>query len=293
MARTANAGSADHANSRPQGIHILDAEGRVLRTDLRTRKAGRQWARKLSRNGSRVYLVDPGFDPPVTPYVEGSQADNSPIESIPSDWLAAYAASSVTDEPSASDDTPVVTAFADPDEPAGALPELLRPGLDLVIVGVNPGVESARQGRYYSDHNNRFWRMLSESGLVDDEVGPSDDRDLPDRFGIGLTDVVRTRVESHSAEVCDTELHAARPDFERRIADAAPRIVCFNGKTKPFDVLFPGARVPGGRQQVRVANTDAEVWVMPSTSGSASGYHDETRRVLRELAHALGRSTTR
>ena len=291
MADTPDGKATNDADRRPQGIHIRDAEGRVLRDNLPTRKTGRGLARELSRNGTRVYLVDPGFSRPVTPYVKGRQADDSSTESIPSDWLAAYAASSVTDEPSASDDTPVVTAFADPDEPAGALAELLRPGLDLVIVGVNPGVESARRGHYYSHPSNRFWQMLSESDLVDGEIGPDDDRGLPERFGIGFTDVVK-RVVTDSTRVSDAELRASARAFEQRIAYAAPRAVCFT-TTRAFDVLFPCVRASGtwGRQPIHIAG--AEVWVMPSTSGSASGYHDETRRVLRELAHALGRSTTR
>jgi len=34
------------------------------------------------------------------------------------------------------------------------LPDLLRPGLDLVFVGINPGETSARRGHYYANPGN-------------------------------------------------------------------------------------------------------------------------------------------
>ena len=166
------------------------------------------------------------------------------------------------------------------------LPDLLRPGLDLVFVGINPGERSAQLGHYYGHRGNSFWRALAESGLVADMVGPDEDRALLD-CGIGFTDVVK-RVQTDSTQVTDAELRAARPAFERRIAYASPRAVCFT-TTRAFDVLFPRVRAPRtwGGQPVTIAGAD--VWVMPSTSGRAAGYHGEGRRVLGELACALGR----
>ena len=183
-----------------------------------------------------------------------------------------------------------------PDAPAPAaggirtLPDLLRPGLDLVFVGINPGERSAQLGHYYGHRGNAFWRALSESSLVASEVGSGDDRSLLD-CGIGFTDVVK-RVVTDSTRVTDAELRAAGPAFERRIAFASPRAVCFT-TTRAFDVLFPRVRAARtwGRQPVAIARAD--VWVMPSTSGRAAGYHGEGRRVLGELACALGRGEPR
>jgi TDG/mug DNA glycosylase family protein len=168
------------------------------------------------------------------------------------------------------------------------LPDLLRPGLDLVFAGINPGEESARIGHYYGHPGNGFWPALSASGLVGREAGPEDDRLLPACWGIGFTDVVK-RVVTDSMRVSDAELRAAAPAFERRIAYASPRAVCFT-TTRAFDVLFPGARAAEawGRQPVLVAG--AEAWVTPSTSGRAAGYRAQVHRVLRELAEALGRA---
>lgn len=171
------------------------------------------------------------------------------------------------------------------------LPDLLRPGLDLVFVGINSGEQSAQRGHYYSHPNNEFWRWLSASDLVGSTVSPEDDRDLPERFNIGLTNVAK-RVEADSTNVSRAELRAAAPDLERRIADNSPRAVCFNGKNA-FEAVFPRDWTPGawGRQDVRLAGAD--VWVIPSSSGTARGYHKHAPRVLRDLARALGRGAAR
>ena len=171
--------------------------------------------------------------------------------------------------------------------PPRTLPDLLRPGLDLVFAGINPGEVSARAGRYYAHPGNGFWPALSASGLVAGGAGPGDDRRLAARCGIGFTDVVK-RVATDSATVADAELRAAAPAFRRRIAYASPRAVCFT-TTRAFDVLYPRVRERErwGRQPVAIAG--AAVWVMPSTSGRAAGYRAHVGRVLRDLAIDLGR----
>ena len=172
--------------------------------------------------------------------------------------------------------------------PPRTLPDLLRPGLDLVFVGINPGERSARLGHYYAHPGNAFWRVLSASGLAAQPVGPEDDRRLPAEHGIGFTDVVK-RVQTDSTRVSDAELRASAPAFRRRIAYASPRAVCFT-TARAFDVLHPRVRRPAewGRQPVTLEG--ASVWVTPSTSGRAARYREHVHRVLRELAVALGRA---
>lgn len=172
--------------------------------------------------------------------------------------------------------------------PPRTLPDLLRPGLDLVFVGINPGEHSARMRHYYGHPGNGFWPALSASGLTPGPVGPEDDRQLPERCGIGFTDVVK-RVLTDSSHIGDGELRDAIPAFRRRIAYARPRTVCFT-TTRAFGVLFPGVRETRswGRQPTTLEG--ARAWVMPSTSGRASGWRDEVRRVLAELAASLGRA---
>lgn len=167
------------------------------------------------------------------------------------------------------------------------LPDLLRPGLDVVFVGINPGTASARAGHYYAQRGNGFWQALSASGLVSEAMTYLDDARLLEA-GIGFTDVSK-RVETDSTKLSDTELREAEPAFRERIAGAQPHTVCFTG-ARHFDVLFPGIREAHGWGAQSVTLEGASVWVMPSTSGRAAAFRAEGARVLRELAIALGRA---
>lgn len=171
------------------------------------------------------------------------------------------------------------------------LPDLLRPGLDLVFVGINPGERSAVVGHYYGHAGNGFWPALAASGLVDAPVTAADDRACPDRWGIGFTDVVK-RVVTDSMQVGADELRAAVPAFRRRIAYAAPRDVCFTN-TRAFDAVFPGTRRTHGWGHQPVTLEGARVWLMPSTSGRAVAFRPQVYAVLRELAATMPRRTAR
>ena len=177
------------------------------------------------------------------------------------------------------------------------LPDLLPRGLDVVFVGINPGLHSARRGHYYGHPGNAFWRMLGASPLVARPVTPEDDAALATAPAggarIGFTDVVK-RVLTDSTGITAAELATAAPAFRARIAAAAPRAVCFTA-TRPFLALYPKAwRARGwGRQNVpsfEGAPAEMQVWVMPSTSGRAAAYHGRITGVLADLAASLGRS---
>jgi double-stranded uracil-DNA glycosylase len=117
------------------------------------------------------------------------------------------------------------------------LPDLLRHDLDLVFVGINPGLYSVERGRYFARTTNRFWPAFSRSrlsvsarrGLRRQALGPDDDRALL-RFGIGFTDVVkRPSANAAALNVNDFELWA--PRLLERVRRYRPRVVCFHGVT--------------------------------------------------------------
>ena len=51
------------------------------------------------------------------------------------------------------------------------LPDYLRKGMKMILVGSNPGDRSARVGHYYAGRNNQFWPIMYESGVIPE---PSD-----------------------------------------------------------------------------------------------------------------------
>ena len=164
------------------------------------------------------------------------------------------------------------------------LPDYLREGLDIVFVGLNPGLYSAQVGHYFAYKWNRFWPALSASGLVPEPVGPADDVRLLG-WGIGLTDVVK-RPTRGIHELKPGEFHRGAKALQEKIARYRPRIVCFVGLT--------GYRVCCGRNGEPGRRTDrfggAQVFVIPSTSPRNARYSlERIVAALRDLQEYLRR----
>ncbi len=121
--------------------------------------------------------------------------------------------------------------------PFRTLPDYLSPGLDLVFVGINPGLYSVEHGHYFARPTSRFWRAFSRSvlsapiraALGRAALGPEDDAGLL-AFGIGFTDVVK--VPSRSAgELRTRDYRVWAPRLLARLRTCAPRVACFHGLT--------------------------------------------------------------
>ena len=67
------------------------------------------------------------------------------------------------------------------------LPDYLRPGLDIVSIGINPSLPSVREGYYFANPRNRFWRALNASGLLFGSYGFQSGITLPDMLGVVVT----------------------------------------------------------------------------------------------------------
>jgi TDG/mug DNA glycosylase family protein len=163
------------------------------------------------------------------------------------------------------------------------LPDVLAPGLRVVFCGTQAGAASARRGAYYAGPGNKFWKTLHEIGLTPERLAPEAFRALP-TYGIGLTDIAKLTSGP------DTDLRSAHFDaegFMARMAVNRPRIVAFNGKRAAHAVLGPLRAY--GLQTDRLAGAD--IFVLPSTSGAASGFW--SIEPWRELAAHLAGTGTR
>lgn len=141
------------------------------------------------------------------------------------------------------------------------VPDVLEPGLTLVLVGTAPSKISAAAGAYYANPQNKFWRTLHEVGLTPRLLAPSEFRELPS-FGIGLTDVAKR----HSGVDAALPGEAWRPhELLQKIEQYQPVIVAFTSKRGASETLgLPTGKLPYGQQTAKLAG--AEVWVLPSTS---------------------------
>jgi TDG/mug DNA glycosylase family protein len=154
------------------------------------------------------------------------------------------------------------------------LPDLLRTGLDIVFIGINPGAYSAKVGHYFATPQNRFWAAVNQSGLVPGEgtLGPEDDVRMND-MGIGFTDVVK-RASSSASDLRAADYRRWAPDAKARLLRFAPVVVCFNGLTGYRNYLRYADDVreaPAlGAQERRIGASS--VFVVPSSSPANAAY---------------------
>jgi hypothetical protein len=82
-------------------------------------------------------------------------------------------------------------AFDTGDIAPDVLPDVLQDSLRVVLCGSAVGTASAKAGAYYAHQQNKFWKILHETGLTPALLRPAQYCELP-RYGIGLTDFVKT-----------------------------------------------------------------------------------------------------
>ncbi|KAL4068634.1 uracil-DNA glycosylase-like protein [Scleroderma yunnanense] len=87
---------------------------------------------------------------------------------------------------------------------------------------------SAETGHHFANPTNHFWHCLHRSGLTSTLLPPSEDYSLPDRYNLGLTNIV-DRPSTEAAELSKSEIKASIPAFLRKISRHKPRFVCFVG----------------------------------------------------------------
>lgn len=144
--------------------------------------------------------------------------------------------------------------------------DVLRPGLRAVFCGTALGAASARVRAPYAGPGNKFWPTLHLVGLTQRRLRPAEFGELQ-RWGLGLTDLCKTRAGS------DAEIGTGGFDVPRLGAAMEryrPRWLAFNGKRSAQIAL--GHRVDYGPQESPFGCVT--VYVLPSTSGAASGYWD-------------------
>jgi TDG/mug DNA glycosylase family protein len=166
-------------------------------------------------------------------------------------------------------------------EERAILPDIISPGLSLLIVGTTVGQLSALRGHYHSGLHNCFWRLLHAAGFTPEVWTPEEDTRLPS-VGIGLTDLRKDLICNDDrllAPLTKTESAA----FFRKVQHFRPRIVCFNGKS-PYRMWSGCHRVEYGLQEKPLA--ESKIFVAPSTSGAGTGI-TELRRCYYQMLQQI------
>ncbi|HWP64185.1 MAG TPA: DNA/RNA nuclease SfsA [Candidatus Binatia bacterium] len=181
------------------------------------------------------------------------------------------------------DTVPVETY--DPAAAVAPLPDHLRPGLRLLVVGLNPGHYSAWHRSYFARPGNRFWPAMRAAGIVPPTAGPGSEAWLCRTRRIGFTDVVKRPTRSID-ELDPAEWAAGAERVRQLVARFRPGAVAFVGLRGARAVLGPG--IEPGPQSGSLGGVP--VFVLPSTSGRQAAYRPrEIVAAAREFARWLTR----
>ncbi len=164
------------------------------------------------------------------------------------------------------------------------LPDYLRKGMKLIIVGCNPTESSVRAGHYYAGRGNPFWPTIYESGVVPEPFDYPDDRRIIE-FGIGLTDLVK-RPTKTIEELKREDFAEGRIVLSQKLEEFAPRVVAFNGKLTYEQ--FAQRKCNYGLQKGLLYG--AQVFVVPSTVGQNARGKAESLKHFRKLAQLVAKS---
>src|SRR5436190_2768084 len=130
-------------------------------------------------------------------------------------------------EPDVAEQDVAARGTAEPGTPS-AVPDLLAPGLRVVVCGINPGRVSAAAAAHFANPRNDFWRLLRAAGFTSKLYAPQEQFAVLEE-GIELTNAAyRTTPGSGDLRRADFADAAAR--LERLARELTPAWIAFVGK---------------------------------------------------------------
>lgn len=155
----------------------------------------------------------------------------------------------------------------------------LKPNLDIVFIGFNPSIRSGETGHHYANPNNRFWKILYESGLTYRKFKAYEDSTLVD-IGYGLTNIV-ARPTKAADEITKEEYREGREKLKSKLEYYRPKIACFVGKGVYQE--YSGKRKMGWGVQEEPVIEGIVDFVAPSSSGLVRMKLEEIVQIYHQL----------
>jgi len=170
------------------------------------------------------------------------------------------------------------------------LRDRIEPGVRVLFVGINPGLRSAATGHHFAGYSNRFWKLLHESGLVDEPITCEQDDRLPE-WGFGITNIV-ARATAGIDELTPHDYRNGAGALLRKVRRYQPQVVALVGVTVWRALLealdereLRRERVTLGFQKLTIEG--ARVCVLPNPSGrNATLTYQQMLTAFRTLAGA-------
>ncbi|CAM3643722.1 mismatch-specific DNA-glycosylase [Cytobacillus oceanisediminis] len=159
----------------------------------------------------------------------------------------------------------------------------LKENLDLLFVGFNPSIRSGETGHHFANPNNRFWKILHESGLTPRKFDSTEDYKLLE-LGYGMTNIV-PRPTKAAEEITKEEYKEGRKELIKKICAYKPKVVCFVGKGV-YQEYSRKKKLPWGIQDELVVPGTID-FVAPSSSGLVRMKIDEIIQIYAEIPKLL------
>ncbi|MDX8053147.1 G/U mismatch-specific DNA glycosylase [Lentzea sp. BCCO 10_0798] len=140
--------------------------------------------------------------------------------------------------------------------------DVIRPGLEVLFCGINPGLVSEATGHHFARPGNRFWPALHLSGFTPSQFAPAEQEKLLE-LGLGITNVV-ARPSARADELTIDEMREGAIDLSEKVERYSPKVLAVLGVTV-YRAAFNRKKTQVGAQQDTVGG--ARVWVLPNPSG--------------------------
>ncbi|XP_074533674.1 G/T mismatch-specific thymine DNA glycosylase isoform X2 [Halichoeres trimaculatus] len=185
---------------------------------------------------------------------------------------------------------------------AKTLPDVITYNLDILIIGINPGLLSAYKGHHYPNPGNHFWKCLFLSGFTEQQLNYMHDQSLPEKYSIGFTNMVE-RTTPGSKDLSSKEIREGGKQLLEKLQKYRPLIAAFNGKgiyeifcKETFGVKAKNLEF--GLQPYRIPETETVCYLMPSSSPRCAQFPRAQDKVhfyikLKELRDQMKGITTR
>jgi TDG/mug DNA glycosylase family protein len=145
--------------------------------------------------------------------------------------------------------------------------DVIRPDLDVLFCGINPGLYSGAVGHHFARPGNRFWRTLHLAGFTERVLFPDEELELLSA-GLGVTNLVE-RATATADELAKHELVAGADRLGATAERYRPRIVAILG-VSAYRAAFARPRAAIGPQPEGIGPSLA--WVLPNPSGLNANY---------------------
>lgn len=160
--------------------------------------------------------------------------------------------------------------------------DLIKQDLNILFVGINPGLYTAYTGFHYARPGNRFWPTIYVAGFTDRLLKPSESAEML-QYGYGMTNVV-ARASVSASEISREEYQEGGKILFAKILKYKPKWVAFVG-IQAYREAFDKPKAKTGLQSDKIG--EANIWVLPSPSGLNAHYKPaDFARMFREFRDA-------